>query len=251
MMCAFESGADAPQGAGIMRRRGTFIVIVSVAAVLGTGAARGQEGSTATDLSKPLAQFTIGDIVPNTADGSMLSLGSSWKASAASLRRIAEDRLKVVDIAIEEKKVEIAGTKSALKTAKRAKDFVQTGSLQGTLKHDQVLVGVLEEMRRISISQIDVAKAWNAAGQAIDDYLGADRQFEPVRARRIAKPEPGSDTDERMGAADVGLFRTQARALERLGASFRNLGSLVENSAALRLSLVTKLEKGGHVQTPN
>jgi hypothetical protein len=224
-----------------------WTLVVALALSVLPASSMAQDGETGSELDKPLAQFTVGDIFPRITDPSTRSIGDSWVSSAADLARLAQDRLVAVDQAIEGKNAHIERTKAELKNARRDKDFVREGTLEGTLEHDRTVVRILEDLQEVSATQIDFANAWAEAGKAINEFVSADEAFDAVRTRGIAKPAANA-IDERMGSIQVELLRDHAAAMDRLGERFEELGEVTQKSAERRLDLLKRLERGGHVR---
>jgi hypothetical protein len=154
-----------------------------------------------------------------------------------------------VENALTAKRTELSATKEQLKLAKREKDLVRIGMLEGTIKNEELSIEILKKLEHVAEQQLEVADAWSETGSAMEKFTGADSGFDSFRTRRLTRPEPGQP-DLRLGPDGYEAFRAQASAMKDLGEAFAELGSGTESLAEDRLELLKTLEKGGHVQSP-
>jgi hypothetical protein len=220
-----------------------FAILVLIVSVPG----RAQDQAAATDLDKPLKQFTIGDLFPKVTSDSTKALGESWKSTASQIQKTASDRITAIESALQAKKAGLAQLKTDLKAADKAKDFVKVGTLEGTIKSDEMTMKVLEQIKKLTATQADFAKSWNDTGAALLKFVDEDNRFDTIRAKAISKPEPGAP-DQRLDAAGVQAMKAHATAAKDLGEAFAEVGSKMESIGSSRLNLLSQLEKSGQVQ---
>jgi len=199
------------------------------------------------DLNKPMGDFTIGDLFPKVG-GDKSALGQQWKTSGEELVGIAKQRTEAVNQALEVKKQELATIEERLKTAKKNKDMVETGTLEGTLKQEQTVVKILEELKGLTENQLALAEAWRDTGTALMSYAAADKSFDQFRSKKIVKPGEGQ-ADERLGEAGAHALMQHADALDSLSKALGNFASQASKMAGERKALLKSLEKGGNVQS--
>jgi hypothetical protein len=198
-------------------------------------------------LVKPLSQYFIGDVFPRMASEASAETGRSWRVSADELNREAESRIQAIATAATAKRSDLQAAKRALSEAKKEKDLVRIGMLEGTVKNEELLIDILEELTEVSRKQVDLARAWGEAGAAMERYTETDMALDPFRGRRLTRPDDGQP-DERLGADGVQAFRAQAQAMSDLGESFRRLGDRAKSLSKDRLDLLNMLARGGHLQ---
>ena len=225
------------------RRYAASGLALAASAALGAMTSLAQESV----LVKPINQYFIGDIFPRAASEASAETGRAWRTSAEELNRDAEARIQAISVAATAKKAEVQAAKRQLSEAKREKNLVEIGRLEGTVKSEELLLDILEDLNDLSRKQMQLAESWRDAGNALERYTAADIAFDPFRTRRLTRPQD-EGVDERLGIDGVQAFRTQAEAMANLGDTFRRLGERARSLAKDRLDLLKTLEKGGHLR---
>ncbi len=225
-----------------------FSLAVLAVAALATSPA--QEAPPAT-LSKPLAQYTVGDLLPRATDDTTRETGKAWRRAAGVLEEHCRSRLELVRSALQLKRSEVRALEQRLRAARKAKEFVEAGTLQGTLESERSVVEILDRVDTLSREQAEVARAWSDAGTAMVGLVEADDRMDPLRLKRIKRPDTPEEPDERLDATELGTFRSHAAALRQLGERFSALGDELEEVAGIRLRLFDDLERGGRVKPPD
>jgi hypothetical protein len=198
-------------------------------------------------LVKPLDQYLIGDIFPRTVTEASAETGRSWRLAATELSGEAQARGLEIANAITAKRADVQAAKQELREAKRQRDLVRIGTLEGTVKNEELLLDILEDLADVSEKQTDLALAWGTAGGAMERYLVSDNAFDPFRTRRLTRSEAGAP-DERLGPDGVQAIRAHAQSMRELGDAFHNLGERTRSLAKERMRLLETLGKGGHLQ---
>jgi hypothetical protein len=211
----------------------------------------GQEGAGAQPMAKPLNQFTIGDLFPRI-DAGLDQTAATWKTASAELVQKSTAREKNVNEGIVAVKKKAEQLKADAKAAQKSKDFTAAGTAEGKLKTEEIVTKVLARLQSLAVQQREAADAWSKTANAMEAYVKADKEFDPYRAKGIAKPESGAGAagDNRLDAAGVAAFKKQTMSMEELGKSFALLGTEMQGMASNRLKFLSELEKGGHIQTP-
>ncbi len=200
-------------------------------------------------LSKPLAQFTIGDIFPRVVDVRFREAGENWQRGADDLVSIAVSREASAKDALSVKKKEINQLERQLKAAKKDKDFVTAGTIEGRIKTEKIVMDVLDRLEDISEAQLKVAEAFRDTGNAIQAFVDSDEAFDGYRDLGITRPEPG-EVDRRLEGPGYRSFLRHVAALDDLGKSFEHLGEELDDLAKTREKVLEALEAGGHVVKP-
>ena len=231
-----------------MRRASFLTAALLLAAVT---VPMGQEGAGAQPMAKPLNQFTIGDLFPRI-DAGLDQTASTWKTASAELVQKSTAREKAVNDGIVAVKKKADQLKADAKAAQKSKDFTAAGTAEGALKTEEVVTKILARLQSLATAQKEAADAWSKTANAMDAYVKADKEFDPYRAKGIAKPESGAAPggDNRLDAAGMASFKKQTESMEELGKSFALLGTELQGMAGDRLKFLSELEKGGHVQPP-
>jgi hypothetical protein len=223
--------------------------IALVLVLIGTTIALKAQAPATTEMSKPLTQFTIGDVFPEVTDESLRQTGRDWQSASAPLRKWADERAAGITRALGIKRNEIRALESKLRSAKKDKDFTGAGTLEGQIKTEKIVVGVLEELSTLSKAQSDAATDWREAGAAMAAFAKADEKFNAYRAVGIARPEDGA-TGERLSGEGYTAVLQHAQSLSDLGKAYSKLGSDLQDLGDRRKDLLSSLEKGGHVLKP-
>jgi hypothetical protein len=234
-----------------IRPTGRTAIVFALGIVLGCGMWQvlvAQEAAAPT-LTKPLGQFTLGDIFPKLVTEGFAETGKQWGSGASEFIKQATARRQNVEAAIKAKSAEIPDLKKQLSAAKKEADLVKVGTLEGTIKNEQNITSVLEGLNKISDAQVDLANKWRAAGSAMEKFTAADANFDQFRAKKLSRPEAGQP-DERLGPEGAAAFRAHSEALKELGRAFADLGAETETIASARLKLLDTMAKGGNVQAP-
>ena len=197
-------------------------------------------------LSKPLAEFTLGDLFPSVVGEAAKGTALSWQEAADVLISAAEERAQSVASAIEVKKRELSKLKTQAKTAKKDKDFTKVGMLEGQLKTEQMVIRVLEQLEKVSKQQLAVAESWRTVATEMSTFVDASAALDPFRDALIVRPDTG-EQDRRIGEADYEVFTAHTKALATLGDAFSKFGSEMHRMGSQRKSLLEALEKGGYV----
>ena len=225
------------------RRAARGFALVAAAAVGAVSMVLAQE----SPLVKPLDQYLIGDVFPRTSSEASAETGRSWRLAATELNGEAQARRQAIADAITAKRTDVQAAKQQLREAKRQRDLVRTGTLEGTVRNEELLLDILEDLEEISKQQVDLALSWSEAGGAMERYTLSDSGLDLFRGRRLTRPDGGA-TDERLGADGVQAFREHAEAMRDLGQAFRRLGDRTRSLAKKRMDLLDTLAKGGHLQ---
>ena len=224
---------------------GAILVAMACVALSAAVPALGQE----SNLSKPLADFTLADLFPSVVDEAAKGTARSWQESSDVLVLAAHERAQRVASAIKLKKGELDQLKTQAKSAKKDKDFTTAGTLEGQLKTEQIVVRVLEQLEKVSKQQLAVAESWRTVATEISTFVDANVVLDDFRDARIVRPEAG-EKDQRIGASGQKAFTAHTDAMVTLGEAFSKFGSQMLRMGSQRKSLLNALEKGGHVGTP-
>ena len=235
-----------------IRHTGRTAIVFALGMVLGCGmwqvlVAQESGATAAPALTKPLGQFTLGDIFPKIVTEGFATTGKDWAAGASEFIQVATARRQNVETAIKAKSAEIPDLKKQLSAAKKEADLVKIGTLEGTIKNEQNIASVLQGLNKLSDAQVDLANRWKAAGEAMEKFTAADANFDTFRSKRLSRPEAGQP-DERLGPEGAAAFKAHSEALRNLGDAFSDLGSEIGTIASARLKLLDTMAKGGNVQ---
>jgi hypothetical protein len=200
-------------------------------------------------LTKPLTQYTVGDVFPKVAGDAFRETGKSWQSAASEFNKRAGDRRTALAAAIPAKETEIKNLKTQLKAAEKDKDFTKAGTLEGQIKTEEIVTAVLAQLSKLNEAQSATATAWGEAGTAMAKYVDADEKFDQYRTVGIARPEDGA-TGGKLSAEGYNTILAQATALSDMGTSFDKLGSALKSLADRRKALLDSLAKGGHIEKP-
>ena len=204
----------------------------------------------ATDnLSKPLTQYTVGDIFPKVAGDAFKETGKTWQMASTEFLKKVGDRRTALTAAIPAKEAEITSLKGQLKAAKGAKDFTKEGTLEGQIKTEEIVAAVLQQLNKLNEAQGATATAWGETGVAMQKFVDSDALFDQYRTVGIARPEDGA-TGGKLSAEGYNAILSQAQSMSDLGAAYSKLGSTMKSLADRRKSLLDGLAKGGHIEKP-
>ena len=181
---------------------------------------------------------------PKVVDERFLTTGTEWQAGATNHATIANDRIALAKEALSVKKQELGDLKKSLKHARKDKDFVKVGTLEGSIKTEEIVVDVLQRFKDISEAQMELSGAWRDTGDAIIGFVDADRSFEAFRSLRITRPAQG-ETDQRLKPDGYRAFEEHTKSLELLGKAFEQLGDKMQELGSVRMKTLGELEKGG------
>jgi len=202
-----------------------------------------------SNLSKPLADFTLDDLFPSVVDEAAKATAQSWQESADVLVRAAEERAQSIAGAIKLKNGELGQLKIQAKSAKKKKDFTNAGTLEGQLKTEQIVVRVLEQLEKLSKQQLALAQSWQTVATEMSAFADTNLALDDSRDARIVRPEAG-EKDQRIDASGYDAFTLHTNQLIKLGEAFSKFGSEMRGMGSQRKSLLRALEKGGHVDAP-
>lgn len=205
--------------------------------------------ATTDNLTKPLTQYTVGDIFPKVAGDAFNETGKSWQSASNEFVKKAGDRRTALAAAIPAKQTEIETLKTQLKAANKDKDFTKAGTLEGQIKTEEIVTAVLAQLNKLNEAQSATATAWGETGAAMQKYVTADANFDQYRAIGIARPEDGA-TGKKLSAEGYNTILGQATAMSEMGASFDKLGGALKSLADRRKALLDSLVKGGHIEKP-
>ncbi len=208
-----------------------------------------QAPATTDNLTKPLTQYTIGDVFPKVAGDAFRETGKSWQAASNEFLKRAGDRRAALGTAIPAKETEIKSLKEQLKAANKNKDFTKAGTLEGQIKTEEIVTAVLGQLSKLNDSQSATATAWGEAGVAMQKFVDADEKFDQYRTIGIARPEDGA-TGQRLTAEGYNATLAQAQAMSDMGDAFGKVGSALGSLADRRKALLDSLAKGGHIEKP-
>lgn len=232
------------------------LVRVSLCAVLalalfsaGLMTVQAQAPAAPETLTKPLNQFTIGDIFPKVAGESFRQTGKEWQSAADDFLKRSNERKAALGQAIPAKEAEIKKLKDELKVANKDKDFTKAGTLEGQVKTESIVAAVLGQLDKVNESQAAAATAWSQVGTAMQRFVDADEKFDQYRATGIARPQDGS-TAKRLSAEGYNTILQQAESMEDLAEAFGNVAAQLNGLAGKRKALLSSLAKGGHVEKP-
>ena len=203
----------------------------------------------ADNLTKPLTQYTVGDIFPKVAGDAFRETGKTWQMASNEFLKRTGDRRTALAAAIPAKEAEIASLKGQLKAAKGAKDFNKQGTLEGQIKTEEIVTAVLQQLNKLNEAQSATATAWGETGVAMQKFVDSDELFDQYRTVGIARPEDGA-TGAKLSAEGYNAILGQAKAMSDLGAAYGKVGSALKSLADRRKSLLDSLAKGGHVEKP-
>jgi len=201
------------------------------------------------NLTKPLNQFTIGDIFPKVAGDPFRQTGKNWQTTADEFLKRSAERKAALGQAIPAKEAEIKRLKEELKAANKNKDFTKAGTLEGQIKTESIVTAVLQQLNKLNESQAETATAWSQAGAAMQRFVDADEKFDQYRAVGIARPEDGA-TGKKLSTDGYTTILQQAESMDDLGDAFAKVGATLNTLAGRRKSLLDSLAKGGHVDKP-
>lgn len=208
-----------------------------------------QEPAATESLSKPLKEFTIGNIFPKVVGDAFRATGKEWQTAADDFLQRTGERRTSLGQAIPTKKAEIDLLKEHLKAAKKDKDFTKTGTLEGQIKTESIVVAVLKQLEKVNESQAAAAAAWSEVGSAMQRFVDADEKLDQHRGIGIARRRDGAD-GQRLPADGYTALLQQAESMDDLGKAFAKVGSQLSSLAGRRKSLLNSLAKGGHIEKP-
>lgn len=203
----------------------------------------------ADNLTKPLTQFTVGDVFPKVAGDAFRQTGKDWQAAADEFNKRAGERRAALSAAIPAKETEIKNLKTQLKAANKDKDFTKAGTLEGQIKTEEIVTAVLQQLTKLNESQSATATAWSEVGSAMQKFVDADEKFDQFRSIGIARKQDGA-TSERLSAEGYNALVNHSQALADLADAFGKISSDLGGLASRRKALLDSLAKGGHVEKP-
>lgn len=220
-----------------------FVLAAALASFAAALAVAQDTAPTAPTLSSPLADYTLRYLMPVRSVEDLeaeLTMASAWSRSAKQLESRAKDGELVASQKIAIKKAEIKTLDLRRKAARKAKEDGRDEEIKAATRQEKEQLDILKLIEDVSKLEVDVAKTWADAADALGRSARAELELAVYRDERSAAFARARQAGEPMPLRDSkgwSLHEAHVQAAKGLGAALERYGKKLEDSHKLREKL--------------